>query len=583
MASRRPDRQPVPPYRTRLRELFLRPDRFSYADFTDRLADVFGDRLLFKLDRPITLPTADPMRVTYREASRLSSRVANVLREIGVGRGERVVMITLNRVEMLFCNFGAAKMGAISVPLNFMLTADEVDYAVRNCGAETLICDRTVFDRSIRDTSRLPTVKTWVMIDDEAPPEPFHGLGALVASASDRFEPVRVAEDDVVIIFYTSGTSGHPKGAALSNRSAMVPVRRYVRWTGALPAPRRQLALLVMPVAHSGGYVQVLVQYAIGIPMFFMSRFSPRAVLETIERERATFFSGTPTMYRMLLEAGARDHDLSSIRVWGGGADAFSDDLVREMREVAARRVTGVKVRPLFIRGYGMAEANSWVSMTPPIPAGSNCAGWVLPGMEYRIVGEDGAPVPRGEVGELELRGDALMREYWNDPARTAEALRPGGWFRTGDLVRQGRYRLLYFVDREKDVIKSGGYTVGSGEIERVLEAHPAVERAAAVGLPDPIKGQRPVAAVVLKRTVRASPDELRRWAAERLAAYKCPREVVILDEIPLTFSLKPMKREVRRLLEERLGGPGGAAERPPGAARRRPPGGEGRSNHLSR
>jgi long-chain acyl-CoA synthetase len=172
----------------------------------------------------------------------------------------------------------------------------------------------------------------------------------------------------------------------------------------------------------------------------------------------------------------------------------------------------------------------------------------VLPPVRFRIVGEDGRNVSRGEVGELWVTGPNVTRGYWNDPEATAQAIR-GPWLRTGDMVRQGKWRMLYFVDRAKDVIKSGGYKISAAEVDQALCQHPDVEHAATVGVPDPVKGERPMAAVVLAPGATTSAEEILEWARERIAPYKCPRRIFVMPDLPFTFSVKPKHHEVRQRL----------------------------------
>ena len=251
-------------------------------------------------------------------------------------------------------------------------------------------------------------------------------------------------------------------------------------------------------------------------------------------------------MYRILQEAGVLERDLTSIRIWAGGADAFSDDLVRTFRNGAARRGPGgVRLKPMFIRGYGMAEANSYVAQTPPFPAGDHCLGWVLPPVRSRIVDEEMRDVPRGTPGELLIKGPNVTAGYWEDPDANADAF-VDGWFRTHDIVRKGKWGMLYFVGRSNDIIKSGGYKISANEIDQVLTQHPDVEHAATVGVPDPVKGERPMAAVVLRPGADVRAEDILEWARDRLAPYKCPRRIVVMPDLPFTFSLKPKRREVR-------------------------------------
>ena len=281
-----------------------------------------------------------------------------------------------------------------------------------------------------------------------------------------------------------------------------------------------------------------------------MSRFDVHEILRNVERLRPTIFAGTPAMYRMLLAAGASNVDWSSIRVFGGGADAFDEELVRAVRALGDRPgPAGTRRLPSFIRGYGMAESNSYLTQTPPWETSDNCLGWVMPPVKFRIVDEEGRDVKRGAPGEMLIKGPNVTKGYWNDPEATNAVIDADGWFHTGDLVRQGKWRMLYFVGRSNDVIKSGGYKISANEIDQHLTQHPDVEHAATVGIPHPLKGERPFAAVKLKPGAQSSADDILAWARERIAPYKCPRGIVIMNDMPFTMSLKPKRRDVRERL----------------------------------
>jgi acyl-CoA synthetase (AMP-forming)/AMP-acid ligase II len=554
-----------PSWAERRRVFIKERDKLNYATWVDRLVDLWGDRTAFVLDRPIDYPGFSGTVLSYRDVGRLVNRMAYALREQGVRRGDRVGMITINRIEMAFVNFAAGKLGAIPVPMNFMLRPAEIDFIMRRAGAELLVCDRTVFDQNVGDASAVPSVKRWAMIGDEAIPEPCVAMRDLMAAAPDHLPPeLPTSDDETAILFFTSGTTGFPRGAALTHTSAMVGVRNHGRMYALSPRVPKHLSLLVMPVAHAGGYAAMLLQLALGTPAYFMSSFDPASILATIARNRISLFSGTPAMFRMLLDAGAREADLSSIKIWGGGADLFTDDLVTTFRDLAARPgPAGRKRKPMFIRGYGMAEANSYVTQTPPFPAGDGCVGWVMPPVKFRLVDEDGRDVKRGDPGELLLSGPTIATGYWNDPEATAAAF-SDGWLHTGDVLRQGKWRMLYFVARTKEIIKSGGYKIAATEIDQVLRGHPDVALAATVGVPDARKGERPMAAVVLRDGSAATPEEIHAWAQERIAPYKCPRRIFVVREIPFTFSMKPKRLEVRERVLELLEAEGDAGTAAP-------------------
>jgi len=542
-----------PSWAKRRRVLITERSKLNYSNFIDRLADLYGDRTAFMLDGPIDYPGFSGDCLSFRDVARVVNRMAGALRALGVGPGDRVGLITMNRVEIAFANFAAAKLGAIPVPMNFMLRPNEIDFIVQKAGIELLVCDPRILRGTIKDLSSVPSVKHWAVIGNEEPPEGVTLLADLMRDAPDYVESAKPSSlDDIALLFFTSGTTGFPKGATMSHAAAMVGIHNIGRLAALSPKLKSRFALLVMPVAHAGGYAQMLLYLGFGTPAYFLSKFDPEVIFDVVERLRPTLFPGAPAMYRILLDAGAAKRDWSSVRVFGGGADAFDDDLVRAVRALGGRRVLGFHVKPMFIRGYGMAESNSYVTATPPFEAGDNCLGWVTPPVRYRIVDEDTRKdVERGKPGELLLRGPNITRGYWNDDFATELAFE-NGWFRTGDIVRQGKWRMLFFVGRSAEIIKSGGYKISANEVDQHLTQHPDVEHAATVGVPHPIKGERPVAAVKLRPGATTTPEELLEWARERIAPYKCPREIVLMDDMPFTFSLKPKRREVReRLLAE--------------------------------
>ena len=542
----------TPNYFKKCYHLVIRNKSISSRNFVDRLAQVYGNRPAFFLDAPLSYPFFSGSEISYRDLHRLTNRVGNALLQVGVRQGDRIGLITYNRIELVFAELACMKIGAIAVPLNSMLKANEINYEMENSGATVLMTDYDIFHKTIRATSSVPGIKTWIMLGEGERPPGFYSLGEMMQDASEDLDPAPLSsQDDVVLIFYTSGTTGSPRGAMLTDQNIMFTVRRYCFVCGMFPTNRKQLALLVMPVAHTSGHQNLLILLSLAIPMYFTSRFDAAQVLANIERFRVTFFAGIPAMFKMMLQSGAERCDLTSIQVWGGGADAFPTDLVRRFRELSKRRRWGIPVKPLFVHGYGMAETAGHVCISPPW--GPPCAGWVVPGIRYRIVDENGNPVARGQPGELEIKGPGVMKGYWNDPDKTEKAFH-GQWFRTGDIMKRGKWGLLEFVEREKDVIKCGGYSVFPTELEQHLSQHPKVERAVVVAVPHSIKGEMPVAVVKLKEGQQCTEEEIQVWADERIAPYKRPRRYIFVDSIPMTFSLKPLRKDLRQVAIHTLG-----------------------------
>jgi long-chain acyl-CoA synthetase len=264
-------------------------------------------------------------------------------------------------------------------------------------------------------------------------------------------------------------------------------------------------------------------------------------------------FVGVPAMYRMMLEAGAEQRDLSSVRMWASGADAMPVELARKFQSMGGgASVFGRTVgRATFVDGYGMVELGGGAALGVIPPAGpTGMLRLPLPGYKLRIVDDHGEEAPRGEVGELVVKGPGVMRGYHGQQDATAETMTPDGWLRTGDLARRGRLGLIEFAGRKKDVIKHGGYSVFAAEVEAALEEHDDVVEAAVVGVPDERKGEVPCAAVRLGGGGTATGDDLVAWAEQRLSDYKVPQRVLVVDEFPRTGTDKVRKADVRTLFE---------------------------------
>jgi acyl-CoA synthetase (AMP-forming)/AMP-acid ligase II len=482
----------------------------------ERLAAVHGDA-------PLVVEGNDEAgsSLTYRQAA---ARVASAAGAIAglIEPGDRVVIATPNGYDAFLLCCAACRAGGIAVPVNPQMTEAEVDHVIADSGA-TLV---------VRDRAEL-------------------GEG----SAQPLSTAVAASPQDVAAIFYTSGTTGKPKGARLTHRALIAQAQSAAVYPAGL---RRDEAVAGLPVAHIMGFVVLLSLAVAGIPVYFLARFRPDEVLDAIEQRRATVFIGVPAMYRLLLEAGAESRDLRSIRVWASGADVMPTDLARRFQRMGASATLpgGVSVGDaLFVEGYGMVEVGGGVAakVSPPgvpSPLGS-FLGVPLPSYRFRVVDSTtGREVRVGQVGELLVKGPGVLQGYHGDPAATAAVMTDDGWLRTGDLVRRGPLGLVSFVGRSKDVIKKGGYSVYAVEVQAALEEHRSVAEAAVLGIPDDRLGEQVVAAVRLLPGEAASEPELIAWCAERLSDYKVPSAVRIVDSLPRTGTDKVKKSELRSLFE---------------------------------
>ena len=480
----------------------------TLGTFLGQFAEIRGDRLV--AEHP------DGMRYTFAQASDRVARASATLRTY-VAPGDRVAVRTANGFDLFLACLAVARAGGVAVPVNPRMADAEIEYVVADAGVTSSIED---LDELVRD--------------DTAP-------------------PVRVDPRSVAVIFYTSGTTGRPKGAQLTHRALVGSVGR-----GAL-APDvlfEKGCVSGMPVAHIAGFTMLIMLSSIGVPVCLLPKFRPTDALDAIEERRPMMFIGVPAMYRMMLEAGAESRDLTSVHVWSSGADALSDDIVSRFRRMGSACTIPVVNRAIgratFIDGYGSVELGGGVAMRVIAPVPLPTSAWLRPmrGNQVRVVDELGADVATGEVGELLVRGPGVMHSYHARDGETAQTLTDDGWIRTGDLARPRPLGCFELAGRKKDVIKHGGYSVFAVEVERVLEQHPAVVEAAVVGLPDARKGEVPAAAVRVAPERVVDGDEIVRFARELLSDYKVPQRVLVLDELPRTGTDKVDKKALRSLFE---------------------------------
>ena len=515
-------------------------DTLSLANLTDRLGATYGDRTAFVLEAPLDLPGASGTTVSFAALASLVRRTTAALASLGVARGDRVVLCTRNRMELAVAEWAVVRAGAVAVHVGARLPVEQIARIVGDAGARLFIADRWVLEERLRDVA-LPDVRRVVV--DGAGDGATLALAALMANGPDDAAPAAVSDDDLALVFYTSGTTGVSKGVMLTHGNLMFATRNALRTMAMMGPPGRMLGIMVMPLANTSGHQGLLLSIARGSSVIVLDRFDPGRILDVIEAHQVNMISGTPTMYRLLWDAGAPNRDLSSILAFGGGGDYFDVELVNRFRALPR----GADAPALFVTGYGMTETAGQVTQTFPAVEHDGDLGLVAQGIEFRTVGDDGTDVAPGEVGELELRGPNVTKGYWNAPAATAAAFRDG-WLRTGDLVRETEPRRLRFAGRAKDVILSGGNTIYPPEIERVLLEHPSVARAAVVGLPDPLLGEMVVAVVEPAPGATIDVDAVSTWLAARVAPYQRPRRIEVM-ELPTSADLKVK----RRLVAERL------------------------------
>jgi long-chain acyl-CoA synthetase len=439
------------------------------------------------------------------------------------------------------------RAGGIAVPLNPQLSLAEVRRILADSGTEILVTDRSIFERTIGDRAKL-AVRTWIQADGET--ETLDGF-VRPGGTVETFAPVMIDPATTVAIFHTSGTSGFPMGAALSS-NALLGARASTVLTGFLLGPR-DLALVALPWSHIMAVSIALYGLMAGIRGCFLDRFDVDAAMDRIERFGITAVVGVPAMFARLVHKNPDPARLASVRVWLSASDHLPTEVRLRLRSFGAlfRLPGGRRIPPALLNGYGMVELGGLAMMGIELSLlpGSGDLCFPVPPFHVRVVDEQDRRVPAGSVGECQIHRRGPAPHYWKDDAPSL--LTPDGWLRTGDLATRNRLGMIRLVGRMKDVIKSGGYSVYVRELEEALLANPAVARAVAFGLPHPEKGEVPAAAVELHVGSACDESALREWCHNRLAAYKAPRHIWILE--PGGLPQNDNGKFLRRALQERF------------------------------
>jgi long-chain acyl-CoA synthetase len=475
---------------------------------------------------------------TYRRLDRLTAKLANGLRGLGVSPGDRVTLYSQNRWEWIASYYAVLRLGAVVNPINVMLTPEEVVFVTADCGAKVLLASADKGTPIIARRADTP-LEHIVLFGDDLP-EGAISFDQLVEGGSDEFAEVDIDPTSTSTIGYTSGTTGHPKGA-MSTHHAIVLNSALTSNLHARTGD--DVCYSALPCSHVYGNVVMNGAFFLGGKLVMNDRFDAVDTMGLIEQYRVTVFDGVPTMYFfMLADPKFDDFDLSSLRLCAVGGQTMPEP---KMREVEAR--FGCQLIEL----WGMTELGGLGTTFPAYgPYKHGSIGLPLPYVECRIADVDHADVTLGtnEVGELMVRGPIVMQGYFGNEEMTRETIEPDGWLHTGDLARMDDDGCIFIVDRKKDMILTAGYNVYPAEIERVVAGHPAVALVAVGSVADEMKGELAKAYIVLREGAAATEDEIIEFCRDSLAAYKMPRQVQFVDSVPTTSSGKIMRRMLRTL-----------------------------------
>lgn len=481
-------------------------------------------------------------KLSYREFDARVALLAGALRQLPLLPGDRVVLVQRNAPELLESLFACFRAGLVAVPVNNRLHPKEVAFIASDCQARALIYSPEFRQTAEAAAGAVPglTVIATQRSDGVMTLEDLISKGAAQAD-------VEVSLDDVAWLFYTSGTTGKPKGAMLTHRNLWVMTMNY--FADVAPIQPEDVILHAAPLTHGSGlYSLPAVAKAAANVILHTPSFDPAAFYELVERHRVTHVAFlAPTQITMLLNSPARSlHDLSSLRnITYGGGPMYVEDLKRAVAHFG----------PVLVQIYGQGEAPMTISalrarehVTDGDPVRERrlaSAGRPRTDVEVKVVDPSDREVAAGEIGEICARGPIVMKGYWNRPDATAEALR-GGWLHTGDLGRLDPDGYLYILDRAKDMIISGGSNIYPREVEEVILQHPAVLEVAVIGVPDPLWGESVKAIVALRPGASATEAEIIELCRQNLASYKKPRSVEFVDSLPKNAYGKILKRELR-------------------------------------
>ena len=482
--------------------------------------------------------------------------------EYGIGPGDRVAVLSQNNPEWCLAFWATVAQGAILVGLNGWWKADEVLYGLQDSGATVLFADPKRFERIADRVDEAPDLAHVFLIDatpDDFPDTPgsatLHSVDVLTGAPRDEFPDTAIDEDDAAVIFYTSGTTGKPKGAISTHRSMIANLQNTIYSTvsstmanpsgGSALGGGPTVSLLTSPLfhvsgCHSGLVVGLLAGIKIVIPE---GRFDPVHVLRLIQDHQVTVWATVPTMvWRVCEHPGRHDYDTSSVTTVAFGGSPSADELQRKIAD------TFPQVRSTS-NAYGLTETSSVATVISGDDAKRKpwSVGPPVPTVEVRIVNAAGEPLGEGETGEVCIRGPILMKGYWNKPEATAEAIDPDGWLHTGDIGHLDEDGYLAITDRKKDMIIRGGENIYCVEIENRLVLNPAVADAAVIGVAHPELGEEVKAVVQVEPGHELSEDDVRRWVAAELADFKVPAYVEVQsDPLPRNASGKLLKNVLR-------------------------------------
>ena len=453
-------------------------------------------------------------RITYEELNNSVNKLANGLTNLGLEKRDKIALLLPNCEEFIISYFALNKIGATVVPLNWGYKKDEIGYIFKDAGIKAAIVTSRLRPTIEEIKKELPGLERIIIGKDESK----ESLTNIMKGQSSSFFLPQVDPEDIASLIYTSAFNGYPRGAMLSHRSLIWDTQACVK---VISGTQQDKYLGVLPFFHAfGATASMLLPMLTGASTYLLEKFLPDKVLEIITKERITIFTGVPTMFKVLADLGENiPADLTSLRACISGGAKLDEEILRKFEGL-------FKIN--LLEGYGITECSPVVFLNyPPEKRKINSIGFPFPGMEAKIFDENEKELPAGEEGEIVIRGDNVMKGYYNRKEESEKALR-GGWFHTGDLGKVDEEGYFFVTGHKKRMLIMAGFNVYPQEVENVLMRHPKIKEAEVVGVPDPLYGEIPKAYITLKEGEELSPEEVIKYCREHLANYKVPRVIEI-------------------------------------------------------
>ena len=513
----------------------------SVLEFRDRAELYFRDK--------IGVIDGDK-QFTYGEFAQRTHRLANALRDLGIKKGDRVSFLTYNTHQLLEAYYGVLEAGAVLNPINIRLTPQDIGYILNHSGTRAVFYHKDLAPLVQGVKGALAETQHFVVMEGDLDTLATHEYEGLLAAGSPDYHPADFAENDIAELFYTSGTTGKPRGVALTHRNLHLHGLYSALGLGVTD---EAVILHVVPLFHVNGWGTPHTLTMVGGTHVMLRKFDPAALLGLVQKHRITHLFGVPLIFNALINfPGLSQYDLSSLRFLITGGAPASPTLIKGMQEKLGGNA-------LAFVGYGLSETTPVLTLAKPRvhltaseppdmkQARQASTGWPIPGVRLRVMDSNGNDVRSDgqQIGEIVTRSNVVMDGYYKDLESTQTAIRDG-WFHTGDMATMDEHGYILIKDRSKDIIISGGENISSVEIEVALYAHPAVFECAVVAAPDEKWGEIPVALVILKPGAAASADDLIDHCKQNLAGFKVPKRVEIREQLPKGGTGKILKAELR-------------------------------------